>query len=76
MPTLNVKGFPAGLYRRLKLSAKREHRSISQQVVYLLERASAEPPALSILELKGLGKRRWRRIKAEKYIAAERRTWD
>jgi plasmid stability protein len=49
MATLSIKGFPDALYRRLKLRATAEHRSISQQAILLLEeglaRATVDPRA-------------------------------
>ena len=48
MATLNVKHLPDALYRKLKARAKREHRSVAQEVVVLLEQALEPPAALSI----------------------------
>lgn len=56
MATLNVKGFPDGLYRRLQARAKKDRRSLAQEVIYLLQEAIEAPKPLSILELQGLGK--------------------
>ncbi|UCG87617.1 MAG: hypothetical protein JSW71_03455 [Gemmatimonadota bacterium] len=74
--TLNIKNFPDGLYRKLQARAKRRHRSVSQEVTNILERAVKSPEAFSILELKGLGKEYWREVDAVRHVAEERRSWD
>jgi plasmid stability protein len=76
MATLNIKNLPDPLYRALKARAKREHRSIAQQVTYMLEAALGEPERLSILELQGLGKELWKGMDAAAHVEAERRSWD
>lgn len=43
MPALQVRDFPQGLYDELKLSAARDHRSIAQQVVALVDGALHAP---------------------------------
>lgn len=54
MPALQVRDFPDELYERLKVAAARDHRSIAQQTIALVEEgirraetreAFAEPPA-------------------------------
>ena len=75
MATLNVKNLPDALYRKLKARAKRERRSVAQEVIILLTEA-LEPRALhSILELRGLGKELWRGVDAGTHIASERSAW-
>ena len=76
MAILNVKNLPDGLYRKLRDRARRQHRSIAQEVVHLLSQALDEPAPLSILELKGLGKTRWRGVDPATHVARERRSWD
>ena len=76
MATLNIKRFPDALYQDLQTRAKREHRSVSQEVIHLLARAVAEPEPVSILQLRGLGKDVWKDIDAAKYIDGERDSWD
>jgi len=76
MAILNVKNLPDALYRKLRDRAHRQHRSISQEVVHLLSRALDAETPLSILELKGLGKARWRAADAARHVASERRSWD
>ena len=49
MATLNVKGLPDALYRKLKARAKRERRSIAQEVTVLLAHALEPPAPRSIL---------------------------
>jgi plasmid stability protein len=76
MATLNVKNFPASLYRKLKARARRQHRSMAQEVTYLLERALEEPEPLSILELEGLGRELWAGEDAAAHVERERGSWD
>ncbi len=53
MATLNIKNLPDDLYRRLQARARKEHRSVAQEVTRLLEKALEEPEPLSILDLAG-----------------------
>ena len=56
MATLNIKNFPDRVYRRVKRLADRENRSIAQQIIHMISRATEESEQESILELRGLGK--------------------
>jgi plasmid stability protein len=76
MAILNIKNLPEDLYKKLKARARREHRSIAQEVTHLLSDVLESPKVLSILELKGLGKEHWRGIDPSKHIERERRSWD
>ena len=76
MATLNIKNFPGSLYQKLKERARREHRSMSQEVTHLLEMALEEPEPLSILELEGLGEELWRNADATAHVTRERDSWD
>ena len=76
MATLNVKNLPDALYRKLQAQAKRERRSVAQEVTRLLTEALDSPRRLSILELKGLGKEHWQGVEATEHIDRERATWD
>jgi plasmid stability protein len=76
MATLNIKNMPDPLYRRLRARAKRERRSIAQEVIRILDDALSEPQSLSILELEGLGQEVWRGVDAGAHVEAERRSWD
>jgi plasmid stability protein len=76
MATLNIKNFPAGLYRKLKERARRQHRSMAQEVTFILERALEEPEPLSALELEGLGEELWREGDATAHVERERGSWD
>lgn len=76
MATLNVKNLPDGLYKKLKARAKRERRSVAQEVTCLLAAALDGLPPLSIMELQGLGKELWRNVDAAAHVAAERASWD
>jgi plasmid stability protein len=75
MATLNVKNFPDGLYRKLQARAKRQRRSIAQEVTQILSDALATPKALSILELQGLGKEHWQKVDAWNHVDRERSAW-
>jgi len=76
MAVLNIKNFPGALYRKLQVRAKRQHRSVAQEVTHLLSDALETPKPLSILALKGLGKEHWKGIDPSKHIARERASWD
>ena len=76
MAVLNVKSVPDKLYRKLQARAKRERRSVAQEVIEILDQALNEPPRLSIMDLQGLGKDIWRNINSDQYLEAERRAWD
>jgi len=76
MATLNVKNLPDALYRRLQRRARRERRSVAQEVTLILEQALAAKEQSSILDLQGLGKELWAKVDAVKHVAAERRAWD
>lgn len=73
MATLNIKQFPDRLYKQLRASAKREKRSIAQQVIVWLEQAAASREH-SIFELEGVGEEFWRGLgsDAAEYIRRER----
>jgi plasmid stability protein len=76
MATLNIKSFPDDLYGRLQHRAERQHRSLAQEVIHLLDGALSEPIQLSLLDLKGLGKEVWRGVDAGRYVDEERRSWE
>ena len=76
MAILNIKNLPDKLYKKLQARAKRERRSVAQEVTHLLSAALEAPEPLSILELRGLGKDHWRSIDASKHVAGERSSWD
>ncbi|MGH8217150.1 MAG: FitA-like ribbon-helix-helix domain-containing protein [Steroidobacteraceae bacterium] len=76
MATLNVKNLPDGLYKKLQAQAKRERRSVAQEVTRLLSEALESPKSFSILELKGLGKEAWKGVDPVEHVATERRSWD
>jgi len=75
LATLNIKNLPDSLYRKLKTRAKRQNRSVSQEVTRILSNAVNEPEALSILDLEGLGKDLWKGIDASKFVDEERNSW-
>lgn len=76
MAVLNIKNLPDALYKKLRARAKRQHRSVAQEVTHLLSDALETAKPLSILELKGLGKEHWQEIDAMKHVARERNSWD
>ena len=76
MATLNVKNLPDGLYRKLQARARRERRSMAQQLTQILSDALEPPPKRSIMELEGLGKELWQGVDAAEHIRREREEWD
>jgi len=76
MATLNVKNFPDGLYRKLRARAKRERRSLAQEVTRLLNQSLEQEKTHSILELEGLGQEIWRGIDPVEHVRRERESWD
>ncbi len=76
MATLNIKNLPDGLYRKLQARARRERRSVAQEVTRLLAEALDRPKPLSILDLQGLGKEHWQGIDAATHVRQERGSWD
>lgn len=76
MATLNIKNLPDPLYKKLQARAKRERRSVAQEVTQLLSEALDTPTPLSLWDLRGLGKEHWRGVDAAAHVAAERDTWD
>lgn len=76
MATLNVKNLPDSLYDKLRARAKRDRRSLAQEVIQILTQATEEPSSLSILDLKGLGKEIWRSQDPAAFVEQERRSWD
>lgn len=72
MATLNIKSFPDRLYKKLQSRAKRERRSLAQEVIKILAESVSEAPTLSILGLQGLGKEIWQGIDAARYVDQER----
>ncbi len=76
MATLNIKNLPDGLYKKLQARAKRDRRSVAQEVTHLLSEALEAAKPLSILELQGLGKEHWQSIDAAAHVQRERASWD
>ncbi len=76
MAVLNVKDFPDALYRKIRRRAKKECRSVAQEVICLLREATEQPKPLSIKTLRGLGKELWDEQDASELIAKERDAWD
>jgi plasmid stability protein len=76
MATLNIKNLPDGLYRKLQARARREHRSVAQQITVMLTEQLESPKPLSILDLRGLGKDVWAGTGAAGHVRRERESWD
>ncbi len=76
MATLNIKKLPDDLYEKLKARAKRERRSVAQEVIGLLAAAFDPVEASSIMDLQGLGAALWRDVDAVAHVEAERASWD
>jgi hypothetical protein len=76
MATLNIKTVPDSLYRKLLARAKKQRRSVSQEVIHILAEAVETPTPLSILTLRGLGKQVWRDVDAAAHVARERHSWE
>jgi plasmid stability protein len=76
MATLNVKNLPDSLYRKLQKRAKRQHRSVAQEVTKILDDLLETPEPVSILTLRGLGKEQWVGIEPAAHVETERRSWD
>ncbi len=76
MATLNIKNLPDALYRKIQARAKRERRSVAQEVIHILSQATDQAAPLSILDLQGLGKEVWRGVDAARHVDKERRGWD
>ena len=76
MATLNVKNLPDVLYRKLQARARRQRRSVAQEVTQILADALENSKSLSILEIRGLGKEHWKGVDATAHIERERAEWD
>jgi plasmid stability protein len=76
MATLNIKNLPDSLYRKIQARAKRERRSVAQEVIHILSQVADKAAPLSILDLQGLGKEVWRGVDAARHVGRERRGWD
>lgn len=76
MATLNVKNLPDALYRKLQKRAKKQHRSIAQEVTKILDDVLESPEPLSILALRGLGREEWLGVQAAEHVETERKSWD
>jgi plasmid stability protein len=75
MATLNVKNLPDSLYRKLQKRAKRQRRSVAQEVTKILDDALESPDLVSILTLRGLGKEQWTGVEPTAHVEVERKSW-
>ncbi len=76
MATLNIKNLPDALYRKLQARARRQHRSVAQEVTHILAQAVESPEPLAITDHRGLGKEHWTGGDAARHVDTERRSWD
>ena len=76
MATLNIKNLPDRLYKKLQARARRERRSVAQEVTHLLDAALRTAEPLSILELRGLGREYWKGVDAGAHVERERAAWN
>ncbi|HEX5385535.1 MAG TPA: hypothetical protein VFW66_02415 [Gemmatimonadales bacterium] len=76
MATLNIKNLPDALYGKLQARARRQHRSLAQEVTHILTKAVQAPEQHAITELRGLGKEHWIGRDAVRHVEAERNSWD
>ena len=76
MAVLNIKYLPDALYKKLQARAKRQHRSVAQEVTHLLSDVLETPKPLPLLDLQGLGKHHWKGIDAARHVERERASWD
>jgi hypothetical protein len=76
MAVLNVKSMPDDLYERLKRRAAQRRRSISKEVLAILEQALEEDVELSLMDLQGLGGEAWDGVDGAEHVAVERDAWD
>ena len=60
MATLHIRSFPENLYHRLNRLADKERRSLSQEVVVLLERVMERPASAQAGVLSALDRLRFR----------------
>jgi plasmid stability protein len=74
--TLNVKNLPDGLYRKLQARARRQRRSVAQEIAQILSEVLETPATVSIMELRGLGRDLWRDVDAAGHVERERSSWD
>jgi antitoxin FitA len=58
MPVLHVRNVPEALYERIRLQAQAQNRSISAEVITLLERAVGEPAPSQAEILQNIRRRR------------------
>lgn len=75
MATLNIKNFDDRLYDQLKRRAEAHHRSMAQEVSFILQSVLGGVPPTSLLELEGLGRELWRREDPALHVARERDSW-
>ena len=64
------------LYRKLQARARRQRRSVAQEVTVILTEVLETSKPRSILELRGLGKEEWQGTDAAAHVRRERDAWD
>ena len=74
--TLNIKNVSEKLYSTAEGAGRKERRSVSQEVLHILDEATKPIETLSILELRGLGKDLWEGIEPAAHVDEERQSRD
>jgi plasmid stability protein len=74
--TLTINELPLDLYACLVARAKRNHRSVEEELVRILDETLRGDERSSLLDLQGLGKTEWNGGDAAAHVDAERRGWD
>jgi len=75
MATLNVKNFPEPLYERLKDRARKDGRSLSSEVEYLLAQQLLRDPKYTLADWQGVGAEIWKGVDADAFVRKERKSW-
>lgn len=75
MATLNIKNFPDELHAKLKELAKKNGRSLSSEVEFLLAEQMLRRPSHTIADLRGLGKGTWKGVDPHAWVQKERKSW-
>lgn len=75
MATLNIKDFPDELHAKLKEQAKKDGRSLSSEVEYLLAQQLLRTPKYTLRDWQGVGAEVWKGVDADAYVRKERKSW-
>ena len=75
MATLNIKDFPDELHVKLKEQAKKNGRSLSSEVEYILAQQLLRKAKYSLRDWQGVGAEVWKGLDATAYVRKERKDW-